>query len=115
MQKSGVHRLPVTESGRGVGIISGRDLRVAARLVEMSRGALDADLKQRLQQLRVGDVMSRPLRTCNRGDTLVEAAKLMRVGDVNSLGIVDESGMLVGLVTRSDVLDQLIRIYEPLK
>jgi CBS domain-containing protein len=115
MQKHGVKRLPVTEAGRGLGMISGRDLRIAARLVEIGAGGIPVELREHLRKIRVRDVMTAPLRTCLKTDTLVEAAKLMRVGDVNSLGILSERGLLVGLVTRSDVLDQLIRVYEPLQ
>ncbi len=68
-----------------------------------------------LCHLQVGDVMSRPLRTCAREDTIVDAAKLMRVGDVSSLAITGEDDLVVGVVTRSDLIDQLIRIYEPLQ
>jgi CBS-domain-containing membrane protein len=115
MLKHRVKRLPVTEAGRGLGMISGRDLRVAARLVEVGTGGIPTELRDHLRKIRVRDVMTTPLRTCLKTDTLVEAAKLMRVGDVNSLGILSERGLLVGLVTRSDLLDQLIRVYEPLQ
>jgi len=38
----------------------------------------------------------------------------MRVSNVGGLPVVDEKGDLVGIITRTDLLDHLIRLLEPL-
>ncbi len=42
------------------------------------------------------------------------AAKLMRIRNVGGLPVLNSEGNLVGIVSRRDMLDHLIRILEPL-
>ncbi len=56
MVKHGVNRCPVTVSGRGVGMISRRDLRIAASIAELDvkkGGPVDDMVKDRLMQIKV--------------------------------------------------------------
>jgi CBS domain-containing protein len=54
---------------------------------------------------RAGDLVSRPLVTCDPGETVVEAARRMRDGQVSSLVV---QGRPPGLVTASDLRDRVL-------
>jgi len=87
--------VPVVEaggSGRVVGIITDRDVCMAAFLAGRS-----------LDGLRVRNAMARVLRSCRPGDTLAEAEGLMRAAHVRRLPVVDESGHILGLLSLADI------------
>jgi len=48
------------------------------------------------------DIMSAPVLTAHLSTPLPEVARLMRENDIGCLPVVDESGVLVGLITESD-------------
>lgn len=118
MHKHAVNRLPVIEeNGKAIGIVSGRDVRVAVGVPHfdknMTQEQFENSIKAKLASIKVSQVMSKPLKTCAADDSAVDAAKLMRVGIVSSLVVVNDQGFCVGIVTRSDLLDEFIRVYEP--
>jgi len=120
-----VSGLPVLEkTGKLVGIVSEKDL---VRGLDKStgigsaRGMLDLLLgsappkgptlwelcQHRLESGQVRDVMTpRPV-VVAADATIHEAARLMRVGSINRLPVLDDAGRLVGIVTRSDVVEAL--------
>ncbi len=51
----------------------------------------------------VGALMSTPARTLRPGTTLEELTELMTVYDYNGFPVVDDDGILQGLVTRTDM------------
>lgn len=121
-----VSGLPVLDDAgsKVVGVVSEKDL---VRGLDKStgiaspRGLLDLLLgsaphkgptllelcEHRLANGHVGEVMTaRPI-VIDSEATIHEAARLMRVGGVNRLPVVDETGRLVGIVTRNDVVEAL--------
>jgi acetoin utilization protein AcuB len=137
MVTNSIHRLPVTNtagkniialecsnpSGDLVGIVTDRDLRLAADspfLFEPAEKGIDSIVSltsvvwDHLAKHKVSDCMHKSLVTIEENTPIVDAAKLMRVSNVGGLPVLTEQGKLVGVVTRTDLLDQLIRIYEPL-
>jgi CBS domain-containing protein len=42
-------------------------------------------------------------------DTILEAARIMSKKDVRRLTVIDESGKLVGIISRTDILRALIK------
>lgn len=53
------------------------------------------------------DIMTTPVVSVGTGRTLAEAANLMSQKDVKSLPVVDEAGLLVGMLSRSDILREV--------
>ena len=53
--------------------------------------------------MRVKDLMSQPLSTCNIHDSAASAAQIMWEHDCGIVPVVDDSGRLVGVVTDRDV------------
>jgi acetoin utilization protein AcuB len=88
MHKGGFRRLPVLENDKLVGIITDRDLREHARLLERTRTRA---------------AMTKDLLTVAPRTTLEQAAKLMLSHKISGLPVTD-AGRLVGVITTSDIL-----------
>jgi acetoin utilization protein AcuB len=107
METYRINQLPVVHGGDLIGIITDRDLRDAFPSVFAS--ASDAAAHRHRHDgdpgtIPVEIVMTSDVLTLAPHDTLATAARLMRRERVGAVPIVDH-GRLVGIVTRSDVLD----------
>lgn len=78
---------------RPVGILTDRDLTVSV----ITTG-VDADT------LTVGDAMSRDLLTCTIDEDMSDAIARMRKLGVRRLPVVDQAGLLVGMLSADDLL-----------
>jgi signal-transduction protein with cAMP-binding, CBS, and nucleotidyltransferase domain len=87
----------VTESDRPVGIITDRDLALAACV----RGTSPDE--------RVQSVMTCPVSTISKDEGVYSATQQMMEQAVRRLPVVDQSGSLVGLVSLDDLLLLLSR------
>lgn len=114
MQDWQVSALPVIEGeGRVVGVVSEADLLTKQEL----RDSPDARYLQLRQPVDVakaeastaGDLMSSPALTVRANATLAEAARIMARGGVKRLPVVDETGLLEGVVSRADLLKVFLR------
>lgn len=98
-KSGGFGRLPVVDDeGRLVGIVTENDLRLFLSTAP-SPGVIQ-------RQHRVERVMRCQVVTVPPDYPLEEAARLMIQHDVGGLPVVEESGHLVGIVTRSDIFAQ---------
>ena len=89
MSRYHISGIPVTEHGRLVGILTNRDMRFTR----------DADLGR-----PIGELMTREhLITAPIGTTLDEASDILHRYKVEKLPVVDEHGMLKGLITVKDI------------
>jgi len=79
-----------------IGIVTDRD--IALRVVGQGRNP---------EETSVGDVMTRSLRTLPEGAPLEGALAAMQSEGVRRLPVVDEAGLLVGMVSLDDVVAQL--------
>lgn len=96
MMERGVGSAVVVEDGRPTGIVTDRDaLRVIAR--GLDPGAV-----------RVGDCVSKRLRTVPMTLDVVEAARLMREKGFRHLVVVDEAGVLAGVFSMRDLIVGLL-------
>ncbi|MDY6826664.1 MAG: CBS domain-containing protein [Bacillota bacterium] len=84
---------PVLEKGRLVGIISRRDLRKGVR--------------NELGHAPVKGFMTRQVITASPQDSLTDLRRLMMEHNIGRVPIVNETGKLVGIITRSDILRHL--------
>ena len=110
MERHRVNQLPVMIDGSLVGIVTDRDLREAFPSVFDS--ALFARRKPRVtatdpQKVTVEMVMTRNVTTVGPGESMADAARLMRRHRIGALPVVD-GARVVGLLTRSDVLDAFV-------
>jgi acetoin utilization protein AcuB len=114
MQHHGVNQLPVVVDRRLVGIITDRDLRDAFPSVFDSpvfapRGAKVTTTDP--GRVTVEMVMTPNVMTITPGDSMVDAARLMRRERIGALPVV-EGERLVGIIARSDVLDAFVDLAE---
>jgi len=96
-----IRHIPVTDGGRLVGIITERDLIGAAAsqifgLKQKSKSAL-------LKSVLLKDVMKKRVVTVTPGTPIKDVAHLMADKKIGCLPVISE-GLLVGLVTTTDVL-----------
>ncbi|MFE7548715.1 CBS domain-containing protein [Streptomyces gardneri] len=105
-----VSALPVLEGeGRVVGVVSEADLlpKEEFRLDTPRPGASGEAAKA--GALRAGELMSSPAVTVHADATLAEAARIMAIRRVKRLPVVNDIGMLEGVVSRSDLLKVFLR------
>jgi CBS domain-containing protein len=103
MNKYEIGCLVVVENGKPVGIITERDL--LKRVLPKS---------EVLRNMKVMEIMSKPLISVEPKVQIEEAAKLMFQKKIKKLPVV-EKGKLVGLVSLTDLLrvqPQLIKLYK---
>ena len=81
-----------------IGIITDRDI-----VVETIAEQVDMDL------LTAGDIMSTPLITVNENESFAESLRLMRHHKIRRLPIIDEKGVLYGIVSAGDLARALAR------
>ncbi|KOV53579.1 CBS domain-containing protein [Streptomyces sp. AS58] len=114
MQDWQISALPVIEGeGRVVGVVSEADLLPKEEL----RDDPDAgylELRQpvdvaKAAALTAGDLMSSPAVTVRAAATLAEAARIMAREGIKRLPVVEEAGLLAGVVSRADLLKVFLR------
>ena len=96
MEREGFRQLPVVEKGVLVGMLSDRDLQAHSGYLERTK--VDAAMTERLI-------------TVTPTDTAVHVARLLLEHRINAVPVVD-SGRLVGIVSRSDLLRLLLDLVE---
>lgn len=109
-----MNQLPVVVDGRLVGIITDRDLRDAFPSVFASPPG--ARRKPQFvttdpRTVTVEMVMTSNVTTVGPGDSIADAARLMRRQRIGALPVV-EGERVVGILTRSDILDGCIDLVE---
>lgn len=109
MREGGFRRLPVVDRGRLVGIITDRDLRRAANSPFVVREQWYDNFI--LDHIEVGSCMTPNPITIGPGDSIAEAARVMRNHKIGGLPVVAD-GQLVGIITDTDLLAYLIELLE---
>ena len=112
----------VNEQGHLQGIIGTGDL-INAGILPMRRGlvrtaleldtstaeAMEVPLEQaRRSTLTAKDIMNRQVRTVQPNQSIREAAEMMLETRLRSLPVIEANGMLVGMLTRADLLQVIV-------
>ena len=112
-REQGVRHVPVVEDGKLLGIISDRDIDSATP----PEG--DPEREEKLNELKVSDLMSRNVVTAHPQDPIGFAAQEMYERKINALPVMleeDGENELVGIVTSTDVMRALVMmtgVHEP--
>ncbi len=107
MKNHNIRQLPVVDSGKLVGIITDRDLRLA--LNEPSMDSISWGNDSRLDRLKIEGYMTTNPKTVSPTTPIQRAAELLVVYKIGALPVV-EDGMIVGIVTTTDFLNYLIKM-----
>jgi CBS domain-containing protein len=84
--------IPVTDSGRLVGIITDRDIAVRAVALRDDAPAVEA-----------AECMSAPVITISADEPIENAVALLTENAIHHLPVIDDMGMLVGVLAQSDL------------
>ncbi|MBP2673927.1 MAG: hypothetical protein H6Q84_767 [Deltaproteobacteria bacterium] len=111
MREHRILQIPVTsEDGTLVGILSDRDIRGTVLPVGMIPGFTAEEAEKFLKNTPVERVMTRKVITATLSDTLEDAIGLMYNFKINSLPVVDDGNKVVGIISRTDVLETFIEV-----
>ncbi len=99
-----IHHIPVTETGKIVGMISDRDIIKLSSPFLKTEQEREQDLE--IMQKRAHHIMSRKLITVKIQTTFFDAVQLLIKHSISSLPVLDEREMLVGIITWRDLLKQ---------
>ena len=106
LKEQNINILPVMEKENIVGIITDRDLKKAS-----PSDATTLDIHEILfltSKIKVRDIMKKSVHTVPADFTIEEAAALLLEYKISGLPVLDESGRLSGIITRSDIFQVLI-------
>lgn len=108
MRDKSVRRLPVLDGGLVVGIISDRDVRDAS---PSKATTLDMyEVHYLLAEIKAKDIMTKHPVTIKPTDTVEKAAMVMLDKKIGGLPVVDENGVMVGIISDQDVFKALVNI-----
>jgi CBS domain-containing protein len=116
-----VSAVPVIDTeGRVLGVVSEADLLHKAEYAGQPPAKLWQRKRIRTARAKAGadiaaDLMTAPAVVIGPSDRVATAAKLMDAESVKRLPVVDEHGLLVGIVSRSDVLRLFLRADEDIR
>lgn len=96
MKKHSIRHLPVVEDGELLGWVTERDIR-------------EAYLASLIEQVSIGDIMTKDPITISPEANLEEAAELLYRHGIGGLPVVDK-GKLVGVITVADIMAAFIEV-----
>jgi CBS domain-containing protein len=98
----------IDDDGKVIGVVSEADLLAKEVLDADQAGTITAMLRRREQGTADGltarDLMTHPAVTVMPDDSVEQAARLMYTLRLKRLPVIDHSGALVGIISRTDVL-----------
>ena len=99
LESNVIHHLPVVEGNRLVGIVSSSDL--------LKLHLLD-DKMAIFTRATVDQIMETNVTVLGKNSTLREAVEKLSMGNFHALPVVDTKRRLLGIVTSTDLLNELI-------
>ncbi len=109
MKEKHIRRLPVVDAGKKLlGIVTDRDIKEAS---PSKATTLDIhELYYLLSEIKVKDIMTVKPFTVTPDNTIEKAALMMMEKRVGGLPVVDDKGVIAGIITESDIFKVLISI-----
>ena len=104
-----IRHLPIVSDGALVGIVSERDLRFAHPPVWLEDAAA---MRRALHEHTLAEIMTQPVVTIGPDAPVEEAARVLQSRPFGCLPVVDQ-GVLVGIITESDILRALAELMGP--
>lgn len=108
MKKHSIHRLPVVENDKLIGLITEG---VIGRNTPSTMTSLDMhEVNYLLNKTNVADIMEKQVITIGKDALLEEAALTMRQNNIGVLPVVEGTDQLVGIITDKDIFDAFVDI-----
>jgi acetoin utilization protein AcuB len=108
MKENHIKLLPVVDEGALCGVITDRDLKRAS-----ASDATSLDIHELLfliSKIKVADIMTRSVFTVDPDWTMEEAAALMLERKISGAPVVDDQGVLWGVITQTDLFKATLYI-----
>lgn len=122
IEENKISAVPIVDGqGVPVGIVSEADLLLKERRRELeSESSLLHPRRRRQERAKAegvvaGEIMTKPPITVRSDTTLPQAARLMQERNIRRLVVVDERDKIVGIVSRSDLLQVFLRTDDDLR
>ena len=116
LSEKNISGLPVVDKkNKVIGIITQADIlsilgiKKGHTLKDLLKHMLGEPLPERRMGDIVGDIMTSPAATIKTNANIAEAAQLMDEKKIRRLPVVDEKNMLVGLISRADILKAVLK------
>jgi acetoin utilization protein AcuB len=111
MREQRIRRLPVLKDRQLAGIITLGDVRGAlpSEVTTLNR----TELNYLMEQVKVERVMRHPVITIQPETKLADAARLMVRHRISGLPVTSAQGIVIGIVTESDIFRILIDMLDP--
>jgi acetoin utilization protein AcuB len=110
MKTRKIHHVPVVDEGdKLVGIISDRDVRSAMPSSLYYEYGSERE-REKLERFKVKDVMTAKVISLSLRDTIQDALLLLLKYDIGALPVVDDEGILVGILAIRDLLRALVAL-----
>ncbi len=108
MKQHDIHRLPVVENKRLVGLITEGTIQEAMPSKATSLSVYEANYL--LNKTTVDDVMIKEVQTIKETCLLEDAIFKMRMNKVNVLPVLNQLNEIVGIITNNDIFDAFLNI-----
>jgi acetoin utilization protein AcuB len=109
MHDHSIHRLPVIERGRLVGLVT--EGVVAENTPSNATSLSMHEINYLLSKTKVKDIMIKKVFTISPEALLEEAADIMETRDIGCLPVVGEDSVLLGIITRNDILKAFVELF----
>ena len=108
MKKHNIHRLPVVEGDRMIGLVTEG---IISRNTPSTMTSLDMrEVTYLLSRTSANDIMEKNVITINKEALLEEAAVNMRKNAIGVLPVVEGDNKLVGIITEKDIMDAFVDV-----
>ena len=108
MKKHKIHRLPVLEHDKLIGIVSDGDLEKVSPSAATTLAAYE--IPEYMDKLHVKDVMSKNVISIRDDAALEEAAYLLDRNNIGGVPVISDVGVVIGIITYRDILRAFINI-----
>ncbi|MFZ5632903.1 MAG: CBS and ACT domain-containing protein [Bacillota bacterium] len=108
LKKNKIRQLPVAEKNHLMGLVTRYELLTVSPSPATTLSVYE--MNYLLAKMEVKEVMNKKPVTVQPSTTIEEAALIMRDNKLDSL-LVTENDKLVGIITESDLFEQMIRIF----
>ncbi|MBF0117538.1 MAG: CBS domain-containing protein [Desulfobacterales bacterium] len=110
MQEYNIRHIPVVdENNKLIGIVTDRDIRSVLPSILLNNINLEEE-KKKISQFRIKDIMTKNPITLLPTHTIQDALLLIQKTKVGAFPVVDESGILTGIISVRDLLSAFISV-----
>ncbi|MCH4169810.1 MAG: CBS and ACT domain-containing protein [Lactobacillus sp.] len=108
MREHKIHRLPVVDNGRLVGLVTQGIIEAAMPSKATSLSVYEVNYL--LNKTTVRDIMEKSVLTIAQNELLEDAIYKMRHYNIGVLPVLDQNGTLKGIITNNDIFDAFLNL-----